>query len=96
MFYHKLGLNWWKATLTFFSKRVSYSEINTSLKNNDNAKFLTIQMVKRLYQDSSNSLPATDLKFSGGVIKLSMATIWQLSQYQQVCIMLHGFNYANV
>ena len=73
-----------------FSKRASYSEINIGLKNNYNAKLLIFQIVNRLYQDSNNSLPATDMKFSGGVIKLSMATVteWQISQYQQVCITL--------
>ena len=54
-------------------------------------------MVNRLYQNSNNSLPVTDVKFSGGVIKLSVATIteWQISQdhCQQVCIMA---DYANV
>ena len=41
-------------------------------------------MVNKLFQDSNNSLPATDVKFSGGEIKLSMATIteWQISQDQ--------------
>ena len=53
-------------------------------------KFLIFQIVNSLYQDSNNSLPATDVKFSGGVIKLSMPAIteWQISQYQQVCIMI--------
>ena len=42
-------------------------------------------MVNRLYQDS-NSSPATDVKFSGGVIQVSMptTTLWEFSQYQQV------------
>ena len=47
--------------------------------------------MNKLYQDSNSSLPATDVKFSGGEIKLSMVTIkiWQISQdqCQQVCIM---------